>query len=263
MGLLSSLSELLVANPWLSVLSVIIAVFGVVVMIALYFRSKRVRLPCYAIRSINLVSDLVGTVEPLEMLYSGQPIENLTATRIAFWNAGRETIRREDIASAAPLTVRVKDGCEILDHKILYEKNTANRFSVTKEDDRSHITLDFEYVDKDEGAVVQILHTGKSAEDLEFRGRIKGVSSLHRKSRRTIEYGYGPVAAAILMIALVAGYVIHQLVGSSLRSAYGGVGSVASFAVYFGVFFLVYSVLTRLFPRLATPKDFKVFEEPF
>lgn len=52
-----------------------------------------------------------------EMRYSGPQIENLTVTKIAFWNAGRDTIDNQDVASAGPF-VHVKEGYKILDVKI-------------------------------------------------------------------------------------------------------------------------------------------------
>ena len=89
-------------------------------------------MPFYANRSINIVEDLVSRFESLKMLYSGQPIKNLTVTKTAFWNGGRDTIKGEDVASADPLSVHVKKGCKILNAKILYIKNPANQFGKCK-----------------------------------------------------------------------------------------------------------------------------------
>ena len=41
-------------------------------------------------------------------------------------------------------------------------------------EDRTNLNITFEYLDQNNGAVVQIFHTGLSEEDLEFVGRLKG-----------------------------------------------------------------------------------------
>lgn len=159
---------------WLSAASLAIAVLSVALAVIFYVKGKKAKRPCYAMRSINLVRDLVGKVEALEMFYSGQRIENLTVTKIAFWNGGRETIYRQDIASAEPLIIQAKEGCKILDAKIIYEKNPANQFSINICGSQSTVELQFDYLDKDEGVIIQVIHTGKSSKDIEITGIIKG-----------------------------------------------------------------------------------------
>ncbi|MCK4736873.1 MAG: hypothetical protein KAT65_30755 [Methanophagales archaeon] len=172
MSSFSQFAEWLSVNPWLSVASVIIALSSVILTI-IFSKSKKIKLPYYAVRSVNLVRDMVSSIESLEMLYSGEHIENLTATKIALWNAGHDTINSQDIASAAPLTVHIKGG-KILDAKV-DQKNPANKFSVDIADDKSYATIQFDYIDKNEGVVIRLFHTGKSSEDIEINGKIKGV----------------------------------------------------------------------------------------
>ena len=175
MSSFSQFAEWLSVNPWLlSVASIIIALLGVTLTIIFFIKSKKIKLPYYAVRSVNLVRDMVSSIESLEMLYSGEHIENLTATKIALWNAGHDTINSQDIASAAPLTVHIKGG-KILDAKVDQTKNPANNFSVDIADDKSSATIQFDYIDKNEGVVIRLFHTGRSSEDIEIRGKIKGV----------------------------------------------------------------------------------------
>ena len=121
------------------------------------------------------------------MLYSRQTIENLTVTKLAFWNGGRETINNQDIASIDPLAVYVKSGYKILSAKVLSSKNSSNQFSITTADDKSNMKLHFEYLDKNDGGVIQFLHTGKSSDDIEVRGTIKGAGKPINKSVRNIK----------------------------------------------------------------------------
>lgn len=190
MNSFSQLAEFLGTNPWLSIISFVIAVMGVALAIVFYIKGKRVKLPYYAIRSANIVSDFGSWMKPLEMRYSSQLIENLTVTKMAFWNAGRDTIDHQDIARADPLTLHVKESYKILDAKILSEKTPANKFSITTSPDQSSLTLEFDYIDKDEGAVIQLIHTGKSGEDIDFGGSIKGAGKPIRKLSEERQFRY-------------------------------------------------------------------------
>lgn len=172
---LSQFIEWLATNPWLIITSFIITITSLLLAIIFYIKGKKVKLLYYAIRSQNIVRDLISRIDSLDMLYANERIENLTATKIAFWNAGNDTINSNDIASVRPLTINVKEGYKILDAKTL-NYNPVNQFSIKLSDDKSQINISFEYLAKNEGAVIQLLHTGKSEQDIEIQGIIKDYS---------------------------------------------------------------------------------------
>lgn len=242
MSSFSQLVEWLGTNPWWGFVSFIIGVLAVLVAIILSFKSKRVKLPCYAVRSRNIVKDLVSKFDALETLYSGQTIENLTVTKILFWNAGRDTIHRGDIA--VPLTVHVSESYKILDAKILSSKEPANKFSIDTSADQSSSILNLDYVDKDEGVVIQLIHTGRSGKDIEFDGKIKGAGELIKKTvpqsdRSQFRYQPNPslrqtkilsyIMAALLLLvafsAIVTAFMTGEFILSGfLAATYGGLG---------------------------------------
>jgi len=185
------------------------------------------------------------------MLYAGQGIENLTATKILFWNAGRETIDSEDVAEK--ISVHAKNGYKILNASVVEEKETANKFWVPSYD-QSQAQLDFEYIDKDQGAVVQILHTGKSSEDLEIRGTIKGAGKLTRVPimhphfvRDTLWLTMITVASAIAFLAYGISQAQELFVVVSSFAAGSAIGIVSGY-------------VTRFY-RSRIPKGFDSFEE--
>jgi hypothetical protein len=137
------------------------------------------------------------------MAYAGERISNLTTTKLAFWNNGKDTINGSDIASADPLMVKVNDGCKILDSSVLYVKNAANQFIINQSDDRSHMLIQFDYLDADEGGVIQLLHTGKSSDDIEVCGTIKGAGKPNRRSVPMLNY------LASLLPSLLRVNIIH------------------------------------------------------
>lgn len=99
MSSLSQWVDFLVTNPLLGLASFILAIIGLVLAVIFYLKSKKIKSPYYAIRSINLIEDLISKIESLEMLFRGKPIKNLTVTKLAFWNAGNDTINYQDSIS--------------------------------------------------------------------------------------------------------------------------------------------------------------------
>lgn len=170
------------SNPWLAISSFLLAIVGLVLAIGFYLKSRRLKIPCYATRSINLVEGLVNRFESLDIRYGGSPIENLTVTKLAFWNSGKETINNADIPSAVPILITAKDDNELLDAKVIYASNPANQFSLRVYDEHRSVSLEFDYLDQNEGALIQIIHTGTLDDHIEITGTIKGAGKLHRIS---------------------------------------------------------------------------------
>ena len=81
-------------------------------------------------------------------------ITNLTASKILFWNDGRDTINAGDIASTVPLAILIRAGLKILDVEVLTRSRPANNFAVSKVGDGSRATIIFDYLDKGDGAVI-------------------------------------------------------------------------------------------------------------
>lgn len=282
MSSISQLTEWLGTNPWLGIVSLIIAVLSVILMIIFYIKSKKVKLPCYTFRSNNLVKDLFSRISPLEMRYSGQQIENLTVTKIAFWNAGRDTIDKRDIVSADPLTVHVKEGYKILEPIKLYEINPSNQFSTITSEDRSYFTLQFDYVDKGEGVVIQFFHTGLSSKDVEISGRIKGAGELIYKFAPNLERypilrsfsllsSYHPSVsvkkrcynlAMVLFIIPVASIVLALWIVDNVVITEGPFSQMAFMLASF-IYLIAYWGLGFYLLKRRMPKGFDTFEEEF
>lgn len=160
--------------------SVIFFILASLVAYFLYRRTRTRRLPRYVIRSNTLVTDSASkiTSQRLQFLFNGNPIDNLTISYLAFWNAGNKTIRNEDVSSQDPFSIYVNEYRKILDVRILYD-DKLNVFKPKFSSDKS-IRLDFEYIKKDEGIVLEVHHTGKSSEDIKLRGTLKENDKLRK-----------------------------------------------------------------------------------
>jgi len=158
--------------------------------------------------------------------------------------------------------VQVKKPAKILHAKILFAKNRANQFSITTSQDQSYTTLQFDYVDKGEGVVIQLIHTCTSGKDIKMRGTIKGAgkptyryvpASLtpRRYHMKVILFFSIPPATMVYLFLTKKFFVSDTLFLFILK--------VALMAwIFFGYWHLGFKTLKK---RL--PKGFEVFQEEF
>jgi len=164
-----------------STFSQIVGIIAFISSIYFYKKSKKNRHPTYIIRTINLIKEKIQKIETVEIRYSGEVVNNLSISKIAFWNDGKETINSTDIAQIRPIKVKINDEFQILDAKILFQKNEANDFKIQISNNHKFIDVTFDYIDFEDGFVIQVYHTGNSSDDIHIEGQIKSVKSIIRK----------------------------------------------------------------------------------
>jgi hypothetical protein len=170
------LSELFIDNPWMALVVFLIAIVGIILTTIFGLKSLKKKHPMIEMKSDNLIKDFTGKFDGLKIELEGKACENLTATKIVFWNNGRETISDTDIPELAEMSIVPKKDIKIFASKVIKVANKANNFSIINLTDK--ILIKFEYLDKNEGGVIQILHSGESGEDLIVNGTIKGFGKL-------------------------------------------------------------------------------------
>lgn len=131
-------------------------------------------------RTTKLVEGLSNIYSGLEIFFRGEKQDNVSVTKLVFWNRGKQPIRREDLVVKEPLTVQAKERVTILDAKLLYPENdNANEviLNVNQEHSTQKFEITFDFLDKDEGFVLQVIHTGGESNDIPFSGKIIGLGS--------------------------------------------------------------------------------------
>jgi hypothetical protein len=105
-------------------------------------------------------------------MYNNEQIDNLMISKIAIVNSGNITIDSSDVPIASPLYINVRDDCRILSANVLEQSNTSSLVNVTL-NSPSSINIKFDYLDKKDGAVVQVIHTGNKSQ-FAYSGKLKG-----------------------------------------------------------------------------------------
>jgi hypothetical protein len=180
-------------GTWIGIIGIGVAVFFGILAVVFYFKSKREKKLQLRMKSFNLIGKAVSTIVPekVKVLYEDKPIETMTVTNIAIWSAGREPIRKSDIAPTEPLSIVSRGDCKILEANVQCVQVNNNE-----------VIIAFEFLGKGDGAVIQIFHTGITNDDLQFKGEIIGGSIGHETppfTHRVFGWKYSPIAFMVVM----------------------------------------------------------------
>ncbi len=169
---------------WEKVLTVVSCAFGFV-GVHLALKGWKRKKPTYLVHSNNIFSGLEHTVPDVEVKFPGygQPIKALTVSKIGFWNAGTDAIRKHDVVKEDPITIRGKEGVVFLSASIIEAVAPLNKINCRVNHDRSLVAVSFEYLDRNQGANIQVFHTGTKNSDLTMHGTIMGTSGVRRVRR--------------------------------------------------------------------------------
>lgn len=242
------------SNLLIALIGYVLAVLGVIATVTVYVLSRRGKDPSWAIRGINIVRGRESRVADLKILYKELPVESLTVSRVLFWNRGKETIRVGDIAE--PIQICASEDILLLNVEVLKATNQAIQFFVSPVQDNKFATLTYQYLDHNNGAVLEAVHTGTSSSGLVIKGKIIGATQIRRRSVRIASVvsivGWLPFVA--LGVFLTGWGLFQLLIQHSLGDALGSflfAGSVL-------VFMLLDSLHTR---RITVPPELNMYRE--
>lgn len=171
-----SLNAWLAGSPSLNLLFLFLAVTSLLASIYFFAKSQREKKPVYMMKEFLLIKDSVSAVPGLSISFDGKKIPNLSLTKVAIWNRGRETINRGDIASADRLRLDLKSEGLILGSNIAFVRRSVN--DVTLESAETSVLINFDFLDHLDGAVIDVYHSGKGT--LSISGTLKGAIGIRK-----------------------------------------------------------------------------------
>jgi hypothetical protein len=195
----------LLTNPIVILIGLISGVCSIIALplgVVLYFKSKKEKRPRFLVRSNTLVRNLQTTLPGLRITYEGhrEPLANVTVSRIAFWNDGRETIQKADVIKERHVVITSADNQVIfLDVEVLGINKKINKIVPALATDKGRVKIQFEFLDHKDGCVLQVIHTGQSVQAIKVDGYIKGCGS-----PKSVENSSASVAVAWLLGLITA-----------------------------------------------------------
>lgn len=243
---------------WPSVLigGAIGAAITLIAGLVFYWLTIRRSTPSVAFKSSSspVITRSEQEVGDLEVRFKGETVPRLTRTRMAIWNPRWTVIESADIAESDPLRIIVLDA-QVLDVQVTAETREAVSFKSEVRDGVCY--LGFDFLDRHDGVMLDVLHTGSDTARPSIQGIIKGVPAgvayfgelVSQPRPRQREQGLGDAAVGLLsgflgglILTLIAATGHHET--SDLVKEWGAAGFL--YAVMLGSFAVLWS---RRVPR--------------
>lgn len=157
----------LFSNP----LSLIFVIILPIICLILAYKSIPQKVLIYTTTDNILIANKEATLKHLSVTYNKKKVTQLTITTITFWNNSFPTINFSDIVDADPLRILIKNG-KILSASVLKGYNTSNCVDVELIDKKTAL-INFDYLDRKEGGIVQVVHTD-GEKSISLSNKIKG-----------------------------------------------------------------------------------------
>lgn len=217
---------MLTLDRGLSILGLAAAIAGVVAAYYFYRVSVQERVPTFLIDPITatIIDSSGPNLSDLTVLFKGKPVgqRNVAAVRIYFWNAGRMPIRRADVLK--PVQCVLRADAEILEARVLKSSRDVTGFKIipSANPTENRVTFDFDILEKDDGAAIQVIYAGPPRPGIHFEGVLVGVPGLFLESakdpRQTVESARRSSLRAGLT-GIICGVVV--LLAVALQSLFG------------------------------------------
>ena len=163
-----------------TIYSIIIGIL-VSILIGYYFynKGKQKRYLSYVKNSSTLINKLDDDFyNGINITFCNQKIDKLTSTVFRVWNSGNAAILKQDIAQLDPLKIHCNS--KILTSRIVKKSEDSFQIATLHDAEKKSIVLDLDFLEKDNGFICEIIHTGQSS-DLSFSGKIIGGNISHVK----------------------------------------------------------------------------------
>ena len=161
------------------VINTSITIFSIIIPIFYERIGRKLREISYAVEKITL-SQQDTYIDGLGFNVKGKTWKEISVSDVIIWSSGKEVIDRGDIASTCPLTIQFSEYVEILDAQIIHKNEESNCFVLNK----NNIKVDFEYIAKNQGIAVRVIHT-PSAQEARVTCKIKDGKKVFNVGKRS------------------------------------------------------------------------------
>lgn len=192
---------------------------AVAISYVFYRLGTKERRPVYAKTGSRVVT---GGGE-IEVLFNGERVARVTRTLAFFWNAGRESIRSEDVRE--PVTLRIDDG-DLLRATLL--KATRPEIRAALKVDADAAVFAFSHLDRGDGCCVEIMHTGEDPLGVSISAVVVGAKS--GPIFLASPFWDDPAGLWIGIATAVGGlaFFLGSVVGGSWLGAFAGLAAMAA-----------------------------------
>jgi len=252
---------------------VIPLLFVIAVLSYILWVRKRYRGAIWRVRNTNVVFDGAPSVAGLQVSFDGSPAESLSLARVVIWNPGLNPLDLGKAGGSLSIQGTAPD-VRILEVRTLQTNITTAEMRPRSGFDRQHVNLEIPIVASREGVVLQVVHTGVSAGDLQVTCDRPGISLKYRPpaSLRLAKSWRDRPVKPVTAYSVMGLAVVIWIVAFVTRFDWAGNPSVIHFLQQFwvigaGIAFITEIALERSRsssdgePRVALPRELGSFFE--
>lgn len=162
-----------------TLIGTIVGILGLAAAVFFYRKTKVYKFIKYVSRGYFIAGKRnISLPQNLEFFFEGIRVERVVKTIIHVWNGGNATINGSCLSSVEPLKIKLEDeGAIILSSDVFYETRCSVQASqMYRTDKKNEIQVSFDFIDKNDGFSIEIIHTGNSVKAI-VCGTIKGQTS--------------------------------------------------------------------------------------
>ncbi len=168
-------------RDWVSVGGFVLSATGLLAGYLIYRASLRERVPVFLIdrdRVPVLDARTLAKSQIRVIRADGSEVtDDITAVRFFLWNAGRESIRPENILRSLQIRV-ASDRSEILDYRLIAQtRPDIVNFSLQRHDSRT-LKVDFNILERGDGGTGIVFLSGTRNAELQLDGVVEGTSEV-------------------------------------------------------------------------------------
>lgn len=189
----------------------LLGVFASFIITVIFLKKQK---PVYYCKTRSIIDTSKELKQNLEIKYNGNVVTNLRVASFLFYNKGNKEIRRNDISSDFPLSIKGDNSVHILDYSIpSYSRDELSLSISLKEKNCINMTLDNdEAFEKQDGFILNVYYTSEEKKDKwTFGGRIKGLKKGIKKQSTKNNERFDRVLLVIIAIVLVYAFTPSRI----------------------------------------------------
>ena len=154
-----------------------IGLLGIVLSIYLFKKGIEAKDPRFHFRTYTNISKLSDDEDSkIKITYGLEEVSRVFTTYVWVWNNGKKPIYKSDIPPQSNIKITLHDeryNPKILDFKVAKVSRSEINFIATNGGENT-LVINFDFLDQNDGAVLEIQHTGSSKTELISDGIILG-----------------------------------------------------------------------------------------
>jgi len=171
----------ILGNPWFRVAEALFALGAISFAVFVYFSSQAERELVYAVNPVRTAVVTAGQATELAVFHEGEPLGSVdvTAAQVAIWNAGKQSIREENILE--DVVICTDPPVPILEVAIRQCSREVVDFTLIETPEllaSGRVPVSWHILEENDGASVQLIYVGAQEVDFYVEGVIEGLRGI-------------------------------------------------------------------------------------